>query len=61
MKHPIYTIYSLLVLGTMATGQYQGWTLAALNQARAIPRTVRDNPGASRPMYNDSPRYSGGK
>jgi hypothetical protein len=61
MRHPLYMIYSLVVIGFMANAQFRGWTLSQLNQARGIPRTVRDNPGASRPMYNDSPRYSGGK
>ena len=45
----------------MAMAEYRGFTLAPLNVAKSLPRTVRDNPGASRPMYNGSPRYSGGK
>jgi hypothetical protein len=61
MRHPLYMLYSLMVIGVMGTAQYRGWSLSQLNQARSVPRTVRDNPGAFRPMYNDSPRYSGGK
>jgi hypothetical protein len=61
MRHPIYMIYGLAVIGFMGTAQFRGWTLSQLNQTRTIPRTIRDNPGAFRPMYNGSPRYSGGK
>jgi hypothetical protein len=61
MRHPIYLAYGLAVIGFMGMAQYRGWNLSTLNQSRAVPRTVRDNPGAFRPMYNGSPRYSGGK
>jgi hypothetical protein len=61
MRHPIYMIYGLAVIGFMGMAQFRGLTLSQLNQARTIPRTIRDNPGAFRPMYNGSPRYSGGK
>jgi hypothetical protein len=61
MRHPIYMIYGLAVISFMGMAQFRGWTLSQLNQARTIPRSIRDNPGAFRPMYNGSPRYSGGK
>jgi hypothetical protein len=61
MRHPIYMIYGLAVIGFMGMAQFRGWTLSQLNQTRTIPRSIRDNPGAFRPMYNGSPRYSGGK
>jgi hypothetical protein len=60
-RHPLFLAYGALVIGTMAMAEYRGFTLAPLNVAKSLPRTVRDNPGASRPMYNGSPRYSGGK
>jgi hypothetical protein len=61
LRHPIYTLYSLAVIGFMAIAQFRGWNLSQLNQSRMAPRSVRDNPGAFRPSYNGSPRYSGGK
>jgi hypothetical protein len=61
MRHPLYMIYSLSVIGFMALAQSSGWGLSTLNQSRMVPHTVRDNPGAFRPSYNASPRYSGGK
>jgi hypothetical protein len=61
MRHPLYLVYSLCVLGFMAMAQFRGWTLSPLNQARELPRSVRDNPGAYRPNYVGSSRYVGGK
>lgn len=61
MKHPFFLAYGAMVIGLMGLGQFRGLPMSTLNQAKSLPRTVRDNPGASRPMYNGSPRYSGGK
>jgi hypothetical protein len=61
MRHPLYLIYSLAVIGFMGMAEFRGWHLSQLNQSRSTPRSVRDNPGAFRPSYNASPRYSGGK
>jgi hypothetical protein len=60
-RHPLFLVYGMAVIGMMGMAQFRGWTLGQLNQARTTPRTVRDNPGAFRPSYNGSPRYSGGK
>jgi hypothetical protein len=60
-RHPIFLTYGALVIGMMTLAEFRGYSLAPLNMAKSLPRTVRDNPGASRPMYNGSPRYSGGK
>ena len=61
MKHPLYLIYGLALLGFMSTAQFRGWSLSSLNQARAVPRSVRDNPGAYRSTYGGYSRYVGGK
>lgn len=62
MKHPFYTGYGLLVLLFLGLLQYRGLPLTAgLNQAKHIPRTVRDNPGSSRPSYGWFPHILGGK
>jgi hypothetical protein len=60
-RHPIFLAYGALVIGMMSFAQFRGVTMSALNQTKSLPRSVRDNPGAFRPMYNGSPRYSGGK
>jgi hypothetical protein len=61
MRHPLYAIYGVLVLGFAAMAQYQGWSLTRVNEVRNIPKTVRDNPGAYRSHYAGYYRYFGGK
>jgi hypothetical protein len=56
-----YLAYGLTVLGLTAYGQYSGWTLSRYTEVRDVPRSVRDNPGAYRPLYRGYPRYYGGK
>jgi hypothetical protein len=57
----LYLLYGLIVVGAMATAQYQGWRLTPVGTARIAPRTVRDNPGSYRPVYGGFRRYMGGK
>lgn len=59
----LYLLYGMLVLGGMATAQYEGWRVAPLlmNEARIAPKSVRDNPGSYRPVYGGFRRYMGGK
>ena len=61
MKHPAYTIYGALVLILLGFVQYRGLPVSGINQAKHIPRTVRDNPGSSRPSYGYFPHIFGGK
>ena len=57
----LFLLYGLIVVGAMATAQYQGWRLTPVGQARIVPKTVRDNPGSYRPVYGGFRRYMGGK
>jgi hypothetical protein len=63
MKGPrIYLIYGLAVLGALAWVEYTGWSMASVSESRdGAPRSVRDNPGANRPIYGGTSRYVGGK
>ena len=63
MKGPrIYLAYGLAVLGLLAWVEYTGWSMVSVSESRdGTPRSVRDNPGASRPIYGSSGRYVGGK
>ena len=56
-----YLLYGLVVIGLMGTAQYRGWRLVSLNEARVVPRTVRDNPGSYRPVYGGFRHFTGGK
>jgi hypothetical protein len=61
MRHPIYLLYSLMVLGLTGMAEYRGWTLMPASELRNVPRSVRDNPGAFRSHYGGYSRYIGGK
>ena len=63
MKHPLYVIYGIIVLSAAAAAELRGWTLRRANEARVdAPRTIRDNPGAYRPIYvGGAGRYMRGK
>ncbi len=61
MRHPLYAIFGVLVLGFVGTAQYEGWGLTRVNEVKNIPKTVRDNPGAYRSHYAGYYRYFGGK
>jgi hypothetical protein len=60
-KHPIFTAYGLMLIGVAAVADYSGFGLGSVSQTRTDPRSVRDNPGAYRPIYTGYHRYSGGK
>lgn len=69
----MFSIYGLLIAGSVAMSQWRGWSLDKVNEVRDVPRSIRDNPGAWRPHYSggwgfgswgsggSGGRYSGGK
>lgn len=61
MTPKLYLVYGLFVVGLMGTAQYAGWTMAHVNQAKVVPRSVRDNPGSYRSVYSPYQHYTGGK
>ncbi|HUJ23645.1 MAG TPA: hypothetical protein VLX58_19060 [Bryobacteraceae bacterium] len=61
MRHPLYSIYGLLILAFVTFAEYGGWSLTRVNEVKNIPKTVRDNPGAYRSHYAGYYRYFGGK
>jgi hypothetical protein len=63
MRHPLYLVYGVAVLALAAVAELRGWTLRRADEARVdAPRTIRDNPGAYRPIYRvTGGRYMGGK
>ncbi len=60
-KHPLYLGYALAVLGFCSWADYRGISFTRVNEVRNVPRSVRDNPGAYRPVYGGYSRYFGGK
>jgi hypothetical protein len=61
MMTKLYLLYGLVVVGLMGTAEYRGWRLTSFNEARTVPRSVRDNPGSYRPVYGGFGRFTGGK
>jgi hypothetical protein len=57
----LYLAFGLLVVGLMGTAQYRGWSMAAVNELKNVPKSVRDNPGSYRSVYSSYHHYTGGK
>jgi hypothetical protein len=56
-----YLLYGAVLLGLLGTAEYRGWSMTPVSRISNVPRSVRNNPGAYRPVYGASPRYRGGK
>jgi hypothetical protein len=61
MIRALYMVYGGVVLLGLIVAQYQGWTLARINEVKNVPRSVRDNPGSYRSVYSSYRHYTGGK
>ncbi len=61
MIRTLYVIYGAAVLLGLGIAQYQGWSLATINEVKNVPRSVRDNPGSYRSVYSSYHHYTGGK
>jgi hypothetical protein len=57
----LYLIYGAGVMLVLGVAQYQGWSLARVNEVKNVPRSIRDNPGAYRSIYSSYHHYTGGK
>jgi hypothetical protein len=61
MMRALYVLLGLLMVGAAVRADMQGWLGARPSTIRNVPRSIRDNPGAYRTLYNGSPRLFGGK
>ena len=57
MKHPIYTVFGVLLVLLLVAAEARGWSPMRPTEVKNIPRSIRDNPGAYRPHYRS---YIGG-
>jgi hypothetical protein len=57
----LYIIYGLLIVSSLAFGEYRGWSFAPVNEVKNVPKSVRDNPGSYRAVYSAYHHYTGGK
>ncbi len=43
--------YGILILGLFTYADYRGWSLTRYNEIKDVPKSIRNNPGAYRSMY----------
>jgi hypothetical protein len=55
-----YAVFGGLVLVALTWAHLTGWSPANVTEEKGIPKSVRDNPGSSRPAYGARP-YTGAK
>ena len=61
LRHPLFLLYGVALLGLAGFAEFSGWTPTRVNELRNVPKTIRDNPGAYRSTYGGYSRYIGGK
>lgn len=57
----LYLLLGLCVVTSAVLADTRGWFVARPALVQNVPRSIRDNPGAYRSLYNGSPRLFGGK
>jgi hypothetical protein len=61
VKSALFLVFGVFVVGGAALADMRGWFATRPAVVRNVPRSIRDNPGAYRSLYNGAPRYFGGK
>jgi hypothetical protein len=61
MRTAAYVILGLLTLAGAVMADTRGWLATRPATLQNVPRSIRQNPGAYRSLYNGSPRFFGGK
>ena len=61
LRHPIYSIFGIAMIGFIGFTQARGWGDAQVNELKNVPKSVRNNPGAYRSHYGYYPHYATGK
>lgn len=56
-----FGLYGLGVTAFSAYLAYTGFTFGKADKVNGVPKSVRDNPGSYRSVYNNYHRYTGGK
>lgn len=61
IRSAFHVLIGLALLGSATTADIRGWFGARPTTLRDVPRSVRENPGAYRALYQGAPRLFGGK
>lgn len=51
MRAALYMVWGFVVLATVGTAQWRGWSFTSATENKTNPRSVRDNPGSYRSPY----------
>lgn len=57
----MYLLLGVLGIGAAVMADTRGWLATRPTTLQGVPRSIRENPGAYRSLYNGSPRTFGGK
>ncbi len=61
MKSALFLVFGLMVAAGSTMADVRGWLATRPSVVHNVPRSIRDNPGAYRSLYNGAPRFFGGK
>ncbi|MFN7917731.1 MAG: hypothetical protein U0Q55_20460 [Vicinamibacterales bacterium] len=61
MRSPVYLLFGLALLAAAGYADLRGLFASPTQRNTNVPRSIRQNPGAYRSLYNGSPRVFGGK
>jgi hypothetical protein len=61
IRHPIFSIFGLFMIGWSGWTQMRGLGGASVNEGKVPPKSIRDNPGSYRSHYGSYQHYTGGK
>jgi hypothetical protein len=57
----LYAVIGALVLAGLGWAQLTGLTLTGIDEARGVPKSIRDNPGSYRSAYGWARPFTGAK
>ena len=46
-----FQVLGALILGLFTYADFRGWSPSSYNELKNVPKSIRDNPGAYRSMY----------
>jgi hypothetical protein len=47
----LFQVFGAMILGLFSYADYRGWSPSSYNELKNVPKSIRDNPGAYRSMY----------
>lgn len=47
----VFAVYGALVLASLGWANYRGLSFTSYDEVRNVPKSIRDNPGAYRTVY----------